>query len=56
LYVLVVARRGFGPGALELCGEGAAVFGGDLALFGAEIGFVANDDEGNPIDGLMGGG
>jgi hypothetical protein len=44
LYVLVVARGGFGPGAFELCGEGAAIFGSDLALFGAEIGFVADDD------------
>ena len=27
LYVLVVARAGFGPGTFELCGEGATVFG-----------------------------
>jgi hypothetical protein len=53
LYVLVVACAGFGPRAFELCGEGAAVFGCDLALFGAEVGFVAYDDEGHPVDGLL---
>ena len=53
LYVLVVARAGFGPRAFELRGEGAAVFGRDLALFGAEVGFVAYDDDGDPVDGLL---
>jgi hypothetical protein len=51
--VLVVTRAGFGPRALELFGEGLAVFGRDLALFGTEVGFVANDDNGHPIDGLI---
>lgn len=48
LHVLVVAGRGLCPGALEFLGEGAAVFGGDLALLGAQIGLVAYDDEGDP--------
>lgn len=52
LYVLVVSRRSLGPGAFELCGERAAVFGGDLALFGAQVGFVAYDYEGHPFDSL----
>jgi hypothetical protein len=52
LYVLVVARTGFGPGTFELCGEGATVFGRDLALFGTQVGLVAYNDEGNPFDGL----
>jgi hypothetical protein len=52
LYILVVARAGFSPRAFELCGKGTTVFGGDLALFGAEVGFVAYDDERNPVDGL----
>jgi hypothetical protein len=52
LYVLVVARAGFGPGTLELCGEGATVFGRDLALFGTQVRLVADDDKGNPLDGL----
>ncbi len=52
MYVLVVARTGFGPGTFELCGEGATVFGRDLALFGTQVGLVAYNDEGNPFDGL----
>ena len=52
LYVLVVARAGFGPGTFELCGEGATVFGRDLALFGTQVRLVADDDKGNPLDGL----
>lgn len=54
MYVLVVSRRRLGPGALELGGERLAVLGSDLALFGAEIGFVANNDERDPIDRLLG--
>jgi hypothetical protein len=51
-HVLVVARARFRPGTLELFGKGSAVFGSDLALLGAEIRFVAYNDEGNPFDGL----
>ena len=54
LYVLVVARAGFGPGTFELCGEGATVFGRNLALFGAQIRLVAYNNEGNPLDSLVG--
>lgn len=50
--VLVVARAAFGPRAFEFFGEGSAVFGRDLALLGAEIGFVSDDGEGDPFDGL----
>ena len=53
-HVLVVARAGLGPRALELFGEGFAVFGRDLALLGAEVGLVAYDDNGDPVDGLEG--
>jgi hypothetical protein len=55
-HVLVVARARFRPGTLELFGKGSAVLGGNLALFGAEVGFVAYNDEGNPLDGLDGAG
>jgi hypothetical protein len=34
LDILVVSSAGLGPGTLEFCGEGAAVFGGDLTLLG----------------------
>lgn len=51
-HVLVVAGRCLCPCALELFGEGAAVFGGNLALLGAEVGFVAYDNDGDPVDGL----
>lgn len=51
--VLVVARTGLGPCTLELFGEGFAVFWRDLTLFGAEIGFVADDYNGHPFDGLV---
>ena len=52
LDVLVVPRRRFGPCAFELGGKRSAVFGGDLTLFRTEIGLVAYDDEGNPVDCL----
>jgi len=52
LDVLVVPRTGFGPAALELLRELLAVFGGDLALLGTQIGLVANDDDGDPVDSL----
>jgi hypothetical protein len=51
-HVLIVAGARFCPCAFELFGEGFAVFGRNLTLFGAEIGFVAYDDNGNPVDGL----
>jgi hypothetical protein len=51
-YILVVACTSFGPRTLELFGEGFAVFGRDLSLFGAEVGFVAYNDNRDPIDGL----
>jgi hypothetical protein len=54
LYVLVIARAGLGPRALELGREGAAVVGRHLSLFGAEIRLVAYDDEGDVLGGLRG--
>jgi hypothetical protein len=51
-YVLVVASARLGPRAFELFGEGFAVFGCDLTLLGTEIGFVAHNDHGDPIDSL----
>jgi hypothetical protein len=51
-HVLVVAGTGFGPCALELFGQGFAVFGSDLTLFGTEVGLIAYDDDGHPVDGL----
>jgi hypothetical protein len=52
LYILIIARRRLGPRALELFRELLAFFGRDLALFGAEVGFVAYDDEGDKVGGL----
>jgi len=52
-HVLVVSGRGLCPRALELFGEGFSVFGRDLALLGAEVGFVAYDDERDPVDRLV---
>jgi hypothetical protein len=52
--VLVVARARFGPGALELFGEGFAIFGCNLALLGTEIGLVAYDNNRDPLDSLGG--
>jgi len=53
LYVLVVARAGFGVGTFELGGEGFAVFRRDLALFGTQVRLIAHDDERNPFDGKV---
>ena len=50
--VLIIPRTGLCPAALELLRKLLAVFGGDLTLLGTEIGFVANDDNGDPVDGL----
>lgn len=54
LDVLVIPCTGLCPAALELLRELLAVFGGNLALFGTEIGFVANNDKGDPFDCLCG--
>jgi len=53
LYVFIVARASFCPRALEFCCEGAAVFGGNLTLFGAEVGLVAYNNERNPFHSLV---
>ena len=53
LDVLVVPRRSLGPGAFELLGKPLAFLGRHLALFGAEVGFVAYDDEGDEIGSLL---
>ena len=50
--VLVVARARFGETAAQLFGEFLAVGEGDLALFGAQIGLVADDCEGDGIGAL----
>lgn len=43
--VLVVARAGLGEAAAQLLGELLAVCESDLALFGAQVGLVADDRE-----------
>lgn len=50
--VLVVASAGLGPAAVVLVGQLLAVLGRDLALLGAQIAFVAHDDDGDPLDAL----
>lgn len=50
--VLVVARTRFGETAAQLFGEFLAVGEGDLALFGAQVGFVADDCEGDGVGAL----
>jgi len=52
LHILVVSGAGLSPRALELFGEGFSVFGRNLALLGAQVGFVAYDDNGDPVDCL----
>lgn len=52
LHILIVSCRGLGPAAIQLGLEGLAVFGGDLALLGAEIGLVSYNDEGDVFSGL----
>jgi hypothetical protein len=50
--VLVVARAGFGEAAAQLFGEFLAVGERHLALFGAQVGFVADDCEGDGVGAL----
>lgn len=52
--VLVVARAGFGEAAAQLLGELLAVCEGDLALFGAQVGLVANNRERDGVGTLEG--
>ena len=52
LDVLVVPRTCFRPATLELLRELLAVLGGDLALLGAKVRLVTDDDDGNPVDCL----
>jgi hypothetical protein len=51
-HILIITGAGLSPRTLEFFGEGFAVFGGDLTLFGTEVGLVAYDDDGDPVDGL----
>ena len=50
--VLVVARAGLGEAAAQLFGELLAICEGDLALLGAQVGFVAYDCEGDCVGAL----
>lgn len=50
--VLVVARAGFGEAAAQLFGELLAICEGDLALFGTQVGFVADDRERHGVGAL----
>jgi len=50
--VFVVAGARFGEAAAQLFGEFLAVGEGDLTLFGAQIGLVADDCEGNGVGAL----
>jgi hypothetical protein len=52
LDVLIIPCTRFRPAALELLSKRFAVFGGDLALLGTQIGFVANNNNGYPFDSL----
>lgn len=55
-HVLAVARAGLGPRALVALGERLALLGCDLALLGAEVGFVADDADGDGVCALFLGG
>lgn len=50
--VLIVPRAGLGPRALVLLGQLLAVLCRDLALLGAQVTFVADYDDGYPLDSL----
>ena len=52
--ILVVARAGLREAAAQLFGELLAVGEGDLALLGAQVGFVAYDCEGDCVGALDG--
>lgn len=52
VYVLVVASACLGPAAVVLVRQLLAVLGRDLALLGAQIAFVAHDDDGDPLHAL----
>lgn len=51
--VLVIASAGFGPGAIVLLRQLLPIICADLALLGAEITFVAHDDDRDPLDALL---
>lgn len=55
-HVLAVSRAGLGPCALVALGELLALLGRDLALLGAEVGFVADDADGDGVCALFWGG
>lgn len=55
-HVLAVSRAGLGPCALVALGELLALLGRDLALLGAEVGFVADDADGDGVCALFLGG
>lgn len=50
--VLVIASAGFGPGAIVLLRQLLPIICADLALLGAEVTFVAHDDDRDPLDAL----
>ena len=50
--VLVVARARLGEAAAQLLGQLLAVGQRDLALFGTQVGFVADDCEGDGVGAL----
>lgn len=51
--VLVIASAGFSPGAVVLLRQLLSIIGADLALLGAEVTFVADDDDRNPLNALQ---
>ena len=51
--VLIVARAGLGEAAAQLFGKLLAVCECDLALLGAQVGFVADDGEGDCVGALL---
>lgn len=51
--VLVIASAGFGPGAIVLLRQLLSIICADLALLGAEVTFVAHNDDRDPLDALL---
>lgn len=51
--ILVISRRSFHETAAQLVGQLFPVRGGDLALFGTEVGFVGYDHEGDGVGAQM---